>query len=148
MCAVMLRTLSHKCSYAFWFPPSLRDIGGRARQYLFVVLPDPDPLLILTLFGLLVGGEWWFRRVFYIARFVLLAWDRAARFNSVRTADIAGRLLFSAPSYPPTMAEIEIIRISLSMNCHLEEIFCSLALECTAFMNINFCGLYAITTFF
>lgn len=77
-------------------------------QYLFVVLPGPDPLLILTLLGLLVGGEWWFRRVFYIARFVLLAWDRAARFNSVRTADIAGRLLFPTTSYA-VMREIEII---------------------------------------
>jgi len=59
----------------------------------------PNPLLIL--FGLLVAVERWFRRVFYIALFVLLAWDRAARFNSVR---IAGRL----PSIT-LMAQIGII---------------------------------------
>jgi len=117
MC-VPLFTLSHKCLYAFWFPLLLSVIlaARTMGQYLFVVLLGPNPLLILTLFGLLVGGEWWFRRVFYIARFVLLAWDRAARFNSVRTADIAGWLLFSAPSYT-MMRKIEIIWLSLFMNC-------------------------------
>lgn len=94
---------------------SLCDIAGAHDGTIFIrsFARPGDLLLILTLFGLLVGGEWWFRRVFYIARFVLFAWDRAARFNSVRTA--AGQLLFSVSS-SVMMEGIEIIWIFLSMN--------------------------------
>lgn len=77
---------------------ALHDIAGSHDGTIFIrsFARPGDLFLILTLFGLLVGGEWWFRRVFYIARFVLFAWDRDARFNFVRTA--AGRLLFSVSS--------------------------------------------------
>lgn len=147
VCAAVL-TLSRKWWYAFWFPPLPCDIGGAYDRTIFIRSFGPDPLLILTLFGLLVGGEWWFRRVFYIARFVLLAWDRAARFNSVRTADIVGRLLFSAPSYA-MMAEIEIIWISLSMSClPAEEIFCSSAGFLPSLGALIVYGLYAIMAIF
>lgn len=119
-------------------------------QYLFVVLLGPDPLLILTLFGLLVGGEWWFRRVFYIARFVLLAWDRAARFNSVRTADIAGWLLFSAPFVRHHRRDRNYLDYFFVYKLHFHGgnllLFCWIA---TTFMNINnFYGFSTITAIF